>query len=333
MTGLTEDTIGGLSKIELHRHLEGSVRLETLIELTQKRTGKVFGKERFVTLQPVENLTEFLEKFWHHQEILDSYDVVERIAFEVVEDASKDNIKLLELRYSPHFVSLGHPNLTYEGIHAAVMRGIRKAQEQYEIGVGLIGIMDRSSALHEASSALDFILQNKADFVAVDLANDEIKFDQKPFAHLFRNAKRAGLNVTVHAGEVDVPDAPLKVQEAVELLQADRIGHGIMSVHSDKVMQMLRERNVVLEVCPLSNYLTGVVKKLEEHPLRRLLDNQVPVCVSTDDPGVFGQTLVEEYKEVAGALRVSEEEFKLMNETAYKACFLDGATKQHFWKV
>ena len=326
-----------MPKVELHKHLEGSIRLSTLLELTAARRARLglpegeLSASAFIFDKPLASLSVFIEVFFAHQVIMDSYASIERIAYEVVEDAARENVRLLELRYSPHFVRLHHEDLEYEQIHAAVLRGIARAQLRYEVGVGLIGIIDRSQSLEEATAAMDFFLAHRADLVAVDLANDEIKFPADPFVALFAKARGAGLHVTIHAGETTAPESVRNVRQAVEVLGATRIGHGVMSIKDDATIELLKQRHVVLEVCPVSNYLTGLVDDLARHPIKELVARGVEVTVSTDDPGVFGHSLEQEYQRLLDLRLLTLDQLTTANRTAARASFIPDHVKRRFW--
>jgi len=331
--------IAKMPKVELHRHLEGSIRLSTLLELT--RVPNAVASSLLLT-QPMESLTQLLELFWAHQDVLNSPSVIERVAFEVVEDAAKDNIKILELRYSPFFVAINHASLSFEAIHSAVVRGVRRGEEEYGVVVGLIGIIDRMQSQEEATMALDFFLRHRLDFLALDLANDENKYPALPFAPLFERARMAGMSITIHAGETLQPSGPGNVFEAVDSLKATRIGHGIMAIKDAHTLQLLRHNRTVLEVCPRSNYLCGLVPSLEEHPLKKLLAEGIACTISTDDPGLFGHplggphtlvshTLNQEYLDIVRAGLMTLDQLRTANQIAYEASFLPLAIKAPVW--
>jgi len=131
-----------------------------------------------------------LNRFWNMQACFDSVENIERLTFEVCEDSYNDGVRLLELRYSPKFIQINHDNLSISEIHSAVVKGIKRAQSKYSIGVGLIGVIDRNKPLEEAKESIDFMIEHKSDFIGVDLANDEQNFDAQPFAELFKKAKK-----------------------------------------------------------------------------------------------------------------------------------------------
>lgn len=294
-----------MPKVELHKHLEGSIRFSTLKELfvaqnptSNTYTSMVVGGEgvgldeaarnHFCVCEEITSLTDFLDKFEHTQQVLASTDIIERVTFEACEDAALRNVIVLELRYSPVYILRGHDDLTVESIHAAVVEGVKRAERQYsQMAVGLIGIMDRCSTLEEATDAANFFIENKDTFVGVDLANDEERFDGLHLVPLFERCKEKGLHVTIHAGEVPTEASPSHVGIAIEQFGATRIGHGIHVCNDASVVAKAKDAGIVFEVCPSSNVLIGNVKSFEEHPLRRMLDEGLRVTLSTDDPGLF----------------------------------------------
>jgi len=317
-------------------HLEGSVHFPTLLELARangtlkERDGSdEEWKGRYLLQSPCGTLTEVLERMWTTQALLGSEEVLERVAYETIKEAALEGTRLLELRYSPSFIRIGH-DMSYETIHRGVTRGVQRGCQDYDIGVGLIGIIDRNLSFEEASISTEFIIQNKNTFVGIDVAGDECNFSSKPFAPLFHMAKRNGLHVTIHAGEV--PLSVHNVRDAIELLGAERIGHGIQILEDPELVKLAKERDIVLEVCPISNWLVGSVKEYRDHPVGKLVESGLKVTISSDDPGLFGITLNDEYDKITNEKLLTSEQLRVCNEIAAKHSFIDGSTKSHFWK-
>ncbi|MEA3375966.1 MAG: adenosine deaminase family protein, partial [Chloroflexota bacterium] len=154
--------------------------------------------------------------------------------------------------------------------------------------------------------------------VGLDLAGDERRYPAAPFIDIFRQARRDGLHVTVHAGEA----GPARnIEEAIADLEAERIGHGIRCVEDPNVVSLIRERNVTLEVCPTSNVQTGVVRDLCRHPLPELVALRLPVSVNTDDPSVSDTTLTDEYRVAVSTMSITLDQIKHMIVTAAEASF------------
>jgi len=325
--------IQDMPKIELHKHLEGSIRLETLREITSKiNPNKPLDTEQFIITKQSSTYHEWLDIFWAHQAILHSLEIIERVTFEVIEDSVHWNIRILELRYSPDFIAINHPWFTYHDIHQAILKGVNKATQLYtNIAVGLIGIIDRNLNIEKAEKLMDFYISNKDTFIGVDLANDETKYPPEPFFHIFQKAKSHGFQVTIHSGESPIPTAAENVRSSISKLGATRIGHGIMIHQNEEIMRFVKDCNVVLEVCPNINWLVGLFPTVKDHPIKRLRDFGIMVTVSTDDPGIIGITLNEEYLRIVENGLLTIEELEECNRVAYHCSFLPEEVKRKYW--
>jgi len=315
-------------KVELHRHLEGAIRLSTLNELSK---GEIPNPADFFQVkQPMKNLKAVIDRFMRTQKLLDSYENIERIAYEACLDAAAENIRVLELRYAPAFINIGH-DFNYNEIHQAVLRGIARAESEVQIAVGLIGIIVRSQSLQEAAKSMNFFIEHKDSFIGVDLADEEVGFDCRNFADIFSQARLAGLRITCHSGEENVPAAPSFVKNAIEILGAERIGHGFQIINDKKIMQFVKEEKVVLEVCPTSNYITGNCHDLKSHPLKALHDFGILTTLNSDDPGIFGIDLSNEWQVAHKIIDLSIEDIEQMQETAKAASFISADKIANVW--
>ena len=329
-------TVRQLPKVELHRHLELSLRRTTLRELAKTAgmsvsTEKEFS-DRFLILQPMENLGAVLNRFLDTQKLLNSEAVLERIAFEACEDAYiNDGVRILELRYSPTFICMNHCDLNFEKAQEAIVRGIQKAEAQYPMAVGLICIIQRILPLKEAEAVTEFAIEHRKTFVGLDLADNEVGFDSKPFAPFFLKAKKAGLAITIHAGEAKGPNAPRTVMDAIEYLGADRIGHGVQIVNDPQTMAFVRDRKIPLELCLTSNVLTQAVPSANQHPFRKLTDFGVLTTINTDDPTIFNTDLNHECELHQTELGLSVEEIESSFERAATVSFIPLEKRQKVW--
>jgi adenosine deaminase len=326
-----------LPKAELHRHLDCSMRLSTFRELapqvgiTVPESAADFSAAFLVT-EPMLDLEAVLKKFLATQAVLHSEEILTRLTFETIEDAVADGIRILELRYAPTFINEGHQQLTFEKIHRAILRGVQLAREKkLPIAVGLICIVQRILPLQTCQRVIDFAIENKESFIGVDLADNEVGFDNRPFAPLFEAAKKAGLHVTIHSGEADVAGAPEYVLNAIRYLGAERIGHGLQIFKSPEVMAEVKRLQIPLEICPTSNWLTNAVPSKAAHPIRTLMENGIPVTINTDDPGVFNLDLTHEYVDLQSLHQFTLEEFTRCNDIAARASFIPLELKTQFW--
>jgi len=280
-----------LPKTQLHCHLEGTVRAATLRELAAQAGFRL--REDCYAFQTFE---EFLLAFQRVCKALDRPEAFGRIAREYAEDAVAQGVRYAELFVSPTVWSFFHPSIDEE----ACIRAIREALRDEPLEVALICDVTRNfgpeSALRTVARAAGW---REHGVIGIGLGGDEKKFPAAMFGESFALARGEGLHVVAHAGEVDGAHS---VRDAVEVLGAERIGHGIRAIEDDTVIGMLVERRIPLEVCPTSNRLTGACPPGEVHPIAELDAAGVVVTIDADDPAIFGCTLLDEYALVERAL-------------------------------
>ncbi len=324
-----------IPKVELHRHLELCVRHSSIKELAPQIGIELPTEQdfidKFLITEPMADLGAVLSKFLDTQKLWKSEEIVERLTYEACEDAYNEGIKVLELRYAPSFIVDGHDNLDFSKAHQAIVRGCERAEKEFGMATGLLCIAQRIFSVDVAEKVFAFAFDNHDSFVGVDLADNEVGFDSKPFAHLFEKARSLGMGITVHSGEADVPNSPRYVREAIDHLCAQRIGHGLQ-IHKDPAtMDYVKEKGVVLELCPTSNWLTNAVPNLQDHPFRKLMEYGVLTTVNSDDPGIFNIDLTNEYELLQKNNDFTETEFKKCNEIALAASFIDEDKKNKAW--
>ncbi len=333
---MTLSEIQNTPKVELHRHLELSWRPETIKEIAPKLGFDLEEpgafEHHFLLTKPMEDLASALHKFLDTQKLYAYPEIVERMAFEACEDAfKKENIRVLELRYAPTFLTDGHDHLSYEIAHEAIVKGIKKAEETYPMAVGLTGTFQRILGPEGAKNILPFFLNNKDTFDAIDLADSEIGFEPAPFAPYFQEAKKAGLHVTVHAGEAADPGTELNILSSVNDLGATRIGHGLQAYRSEEVLNFLSDKKIPLEISVTSNLLTGSVKDIKDHPIQKLLSAGVQVALCTDDPGIFDTDMNKEYQLLVEHFDFTKQDFISANQIAFDASFIKEDKKNAVW--
>jgi adenosine deaminase len=319
-------TLWAWPKIDLHRHLEGSIRLPTLIEVAREYDIPLPTYDE-AELRPHVQMTEqdpgtsvaFLNKFEVLRRFYCSLEVIQRLAREAVEDAAGDNVKYLELRFTPHALAR-YKNYDYRDVISSVSQGVRQAEAAHDIRVKLIISVNRHESVDIAHDVLDAALRSGGtDIVAIDLAGQEVGYSARRFDAFFERANSEGLRETVHAGEWDGPE---NVREAVAVLDADRIGHGVRALEDPAVVQLVRERGVTLEVCPTSNLQTGAVGRVEDHPLPRLIAHDLLTTINTDDPSICDITLTDELAMAHVALGLSLEQLRRTILNAAQAAFI-----------
>jgi len=303
-----------LPKIDLHRHLEGSLRLETLSEIAQEHgidlpSYDIEYLRRFATVTTDErpDFRLFMAKFAFLRRFYPTQAAVERVAYEAVADAAADNIKYLELRFNP-VAPARQQGFLLDEVVEWVCSAVTKAQRDHDINVKLILQIDRSGSLDMASQIADIAMAYRdRGVVGLDLAGYEVGYPARRFADIFQRARREGLGITVHAGEEGGAE---NVREAIELLRAQRIGHGVRSIENSDVIHLIRGHSVTLEVCPTSNLQTAVVRRFWQHPLSDLLALNLRVTINTDDPSISDTTLTDEYMTAMLAIGITLDQIK-----------------------
>jgi adenosine deaminase len=319
----------GLPKVELHCHLEGAIRTATIIDIAREYglelpAYDVAGLDPHVKVfNQLKDLATVLEAFGIARKCITSAAVVERLADELFEDASRQNIKLLEVRFSPDWAFSGH-GLGWDEALAGILRAKERAAAKFGMAIGLIAITSRSMGVGSCEKTVDWAIRWKAHIHGVDLADCEAEFPIQQFIRPVLRAKEAGLKVTVHSGE-DTPAST--VVDVIHAVAPDRIGHGTHLINDLAALDLVRARGITLEMNPWSNYLTSSVKRIEDHPLKRMFDLGVKVTINSDDPEVLDTNLNNEYRIAHEVLGMSVEEIGACNRYAAEASFLPEAEK------
>lgn len=328
---LSRSLLWAMPKIDLHRHLEGSLRLTTLLELSREFQLDLPTSD-IELLRPHVQITNdppdhevFLAKFEVLRCFYQSQETIQRLAYEAVADAAADNVHYLELRFSPQALARARCFPLAE-VTDWVIEAARQASHEHKIEVGLIITLVRHEPVEQAKEVAEIAFERYGrGIVGIDLAGNEIRFPAGPFRPIFEEAKQLGMGITVHAGEWASADG---VREAIEELHADRIGHGVRSVENSEVVQLVSARNTVLEVCLVSNLQTGAVRLMRQHPLVDMLDLGLSATLNTDDPGVSNSTLTDEYQVAANQLGVGYAGLRQMILNAAAGAFLKPDDRQ-----
>ena len=319
-----------LPKVELHRHLEGSLRLSTMLDIARKHGVTVpvsmLNLSGLVQVQDKDPMTfsNFLDKFKTLRLFYRSPDVIHRVTREAVEDAAKDNVHYLELRFTPVALSRAE-GFPLHDVMEWVITSAQDAAKTFGIKVGLIASVNRHESPELAEQVAWLAVDHqKHGLFGLDLAGNEAEFKSNPFHDIFKEAKQSGLHLTIHAGEWGPAE---NVRDAIENLGAERIGHGVRVLEDEAVAALAKERGVVFEVCPTSNFQSGVVTTMEEHPLPRMIEYGLKVTVNTDDPSVSRISLSNEFQIAHEKLNVSMDVLKQSILLAAESSFLADVEK------
>lgn len=321
----TLDTYQSLPKVELHRHLEGSLRLATMLDIAGAHgitiPNNITRLSHLVQVQNGEPLTyqNFLAKFTTLRMFYRSPEVIDRITREAIEDAAEDNVRYLELRFTPVALSRAE-RFPLDEVIDWVCESAQQAAEEFGIIVRLLASVNRHEST-DLAEQVAWLAANRIEkgLVGLDLAGNEAEFPAQPFVGIFREAQQAGLRITVHAGEWAGASS---VRSALEDLNAERISHGVRILEDESVVRLARERGTAFEVCVTSNYQSGVVASLEAHPLLKMLESGLNVTLATDDPSISQITLGDEYRQVCENLGMTRQVLKERILAAAQAAFL-----------
>lgn len=320
-----------LPKVDLHRHLEGSLRIRTLMELAGQE-GLDLPQEESQLREQVQigsaepkTLPNFLSKFQVLRPIYRSPEIIQRVTHEAIEDAAIDNIVYLELRFTPAALSQARDYPLSEVVEW-VIEFTGEAAGQFGTRVGLIASVNRHESVGLAEAVAQIAADHAGDgILGLDLAGNEVDFPADPFISIFKSAEQAGLEITVHAGEWTGADS---VSQAITLMSASRIGHGVRVIEDPEVVAIARDRSAAFEVCLTSNLHSGVIGGMDEHPLPEMINAGLAVTLNTDDPGISNVSLSDEYFTAVSELGLSEETLKGLILSGAQHSFLPESEKK-----
>ena len=325
-----------LPLIDLHRHLDGAVRLETILDLGRQHNLSLPAWD-LDGLRPHVQVTgpsdsggkmpgvmAFIEKFKWMTEILVDLDACRRVAYENVQDAHQEGIDYIELRFSPWFMAETH-KLDTAAVVAAVVQGVEAGAEEFGVKVKLIGIISRTYGPEAGWRELEALLTQRDHLVGLDLAGDEARYPGELFVKHFRKARDVGWRITVHAGE---SAGPHSIWHALNQLGAERIGHAVAAAEDPALMDYMAEHQIGIETGLTSNVQTCTVPDYARHPARRFLGHGMLVTLNTDDPGISAIDLRHEYDIAAPAAHLTPAQIQQAQRNALAVAFLSNNERQ-----
>ena len=331
-TTLSRETVQAWPKAELHTHLDGSPRLETMIDIA-----KAEGKMNLLPSDSVEGLAEILRDI-DDSETLEAYlawfrytiplmqtrDALFRMAYELVEQNAEENVRYLEVRYAP--ILHTEEGLSLEDVNDTVLEGLSQGEKDFGVRTGLIicGLRDRYESASMRQAELAAAYQHRG-VVAFDLAGGEAGNPPKGHLHAFYHARNQLLNLTIHAGESWGPDS---IRQAIFYCGAHRIGHGITLRKDPDLMAYFADHRIPLEICPTSNVQTHVVPSLEAHPITAYADAGVPVTVNTDNRLFSRTSVTHELMQVHKHCDIDAQQLREIALNGFRYAFLPYDEKQ-----
>ncbi len=321
---MKKDWVMGLPKLDLHVHLDGSLRLETVKDLAEglpaeERVSLPIDLARSVTPPLHCTLEEYLRAFEVTVALLQTAEALERAAYELCEDAARENVVYIEIRYAP----LLHlrAGLSPREAVVAVLSGMQRAEKDLGIKTGLILCALKHESTERSMEAAQLAAQYVGKgVVGFDLAGPERGFPPRLHREAIEMTRDAGVHVTLHAGEGCCPE---HIREALDL-GAERIGHGVYLYQDEVTERRVAEEGIPLEVCPTSNLqISGFMRTLADHPLKRYLDRGIRVTVNTDNRLMSRTTSTDELFRLIEAFGLGREEVRRLLLYSAEAAFLE----------
>jgi adenosine deaminase len=313
-----EELIKALPKAEQHVHIVGSIKPKTLLWLIEEgNLSKPFKSMKDIRrFFKYRDFPHFISVYSTLVDSITTEDQFERITYEMLEDDARCNVGYVEASFSaPDHVRKG---LDYGQMLDAINRGVSRAHLNFGIECNIRVDLVRNYGPQAGMEVLDWI-ENKSDnIVSIDLGGSEERFPAKPFALVYRRAKKLGLHLVAHAGEAAGADS---IWGAVRDLEVERIGHGLSAITDPRLMDYLVARNTTVETCPTSNVRIGMIPSLERHPIRAFIERGLNVTVSTDDPAMFDTDMNNEYLQLYHRLNFTISELFKLSLNAVESSF------------
>jgi len=365
MSDITRELLEKLPKTDLHCHLDGSMRIETILSLAEAYKIRLPAdnandlRKMIVMKEGCSSLVDYLKVFDVTLLVLQTDEALERAAFELAEDAARENVRYLEVRYAPilHTNSL----LPFEKIFESVIAGLTRAEKRYKIKTGLLvcGMRNFPSEISHMARRLRDRLYTFTDkdlsqllavqtakvttklsqkyptIVGFDVAGPEDGYPAKDFYNAFQEAINGHLSITIHAGEAYGPES---IEQAVKYCHAHRIGHGtrLIEAKDDSKLRTLyryfKDKRIPIEICVTSNVQTGSVKSISDHPLKTYLEDKLRCTICTDNRLVSDTTVTDEYLKIINAFKISREELYKLIIYGFESTFLPYEEKEEILK-
>jgi adenosine deaminase len=318
--------VSEMPKVELHLHLEGAIPLETLFNLIQRDKRGQFIKSiddlrKRLTYTDFEHFIEIWT--WKNTFVKEESDF-EEIAYQVLRSLSKQNVKYVEAFYAPG--DYWRQGLSVQGITEYLIKGKERAHRDFGIRSELIVDLIRDHGAKVGMQRLEELTPYLGKgLIGIGLGGSEQSFPADPYAHVYEEARRRGFRLTAHAGEVA---GAKSIWAVIEKLGVERIGHGVRAYEDPQLLSLLKEKQIPLEMCVISNVRTGVCESVETHPIKQFFQHGLMVTVNSDDPTMFNTSITQEYLVLAKKLGFSVSDLKTLSMNGIKASFMSDEDKE-----
>ena len=323
-SALTDELLRQIPKAELHIHIEGSLEPEMMFEIAARNGVRLrYGSvEEVREAYDFADLQSFLDLYYEGTRVLlherDFYD----LTFASLGKAASQGVRHVEIFFDPQ-AHTGR-GVSFGIVITGIRRALEDGQKRFGMSSHLIMCFLRHLSADEAIETLRRALPYKDWIVGVGLDSSEVGHPPEGFRAVFEEATRHAFHRVAHAGEEGPPEY---IRQALDELGAERIDHGVRCGEDPGLVRRLREEQVPLTVCPLSNVKLRVFPSVEEHPVKRMLDEGLRVTVKSDDPAYFGGYVADNYSAVRDGLGFAREEFRAVAENSFRASFLEEGEK------
>jgi adenosine deaminase len=321
--------IKGIPKAEIHVHIEGTIEPKLMFKIAQRNNIKIKYKsvKELRKAYDFNNLQEFLDIYYSGASVLiyeqDFYDMT----WEYIERLHSQNVRHAEIFFDPQTHT--DRGIQFSTVITSIHKALMKAKKEFGISTKLIMCFLRHLDEEQAIQTLEQSLAYKDWIVAVGLDSSELGHPPSKFQYAFAKARNEGFLAVAHAGEEGPPEY---VWEALNLLNVSRIDHGNRALEDDSLVKLLVEKQIPLTICPLSNLKLRVINKLENHPLKKMLNNNLLVTINSDDPSYFGGQLNDNYIKLAHAFSLKKKDIYQLAKNSFTSSFLSDSEKSKYIK-
>ncbi|MGY5873292.1 MAG: adenosine deaminase [Candidatus Thorarchaeota archaeon] len=315
----TIEAIRSLPKVELHVHILGSIRPETLLAIIEMDGIKApySTKEDIIKRFEYSDFVNFIKAYMEIVEYISDERHFEQITYEMLENCTKSNVHYVEASFSPRdHIPKG---LAFDKMADSINRGIQRAKKDFGVETNIRVDMVRTSTFDQAMEILDYIEKKPDNILTVDLGGKEDGYPPRRFAEHYKRATSLGLHRVAHAGEAAGPES---IWDAIHSLDVERIGHGVTARQDPDLLEYLKREQIAIEMCPVSNLRTGVVTSIQDHPIREFYDKGLLVTVSSDDPSLFHTNMNNEYIQIHEYLNFTLEELFQISLNGLETAFI-----------
>ena len=316
-----------IPKAELHLHIEGSLEPELMLAMAKKNgvNIKYKSEDELRAAYNFNNLQEFLDIYYAGADVLLTEEDFYDLTFAYLKKIHEDNVLHTEIFFDPQTHTVR--GVAFDTVVKGITRALQDGKEQMGISSHLIMCFLRHLDEKSAKETLDYALDYKDKIIGVGLDSSEVGNPPSKFVNVFKRAQEEGFLTVAHAGE----EGPAEyVWEAINLLNVERIDHGVQSINDEKLVAELVKKQMPLTVCPLSNLKLKVVSDLKDLPLKRMMDKNIMVTINSDDPSYFGGYVNQNYLDVASALNLTKDDILLLARNSFNASFLTDDEKKHY---